>query len=385
MTTTTTPQSTVTVRLSDAAQRAALLAGQPAQATQTYPVTSQEDLAALLALPGTSIRADGSAHHDGYLPAGGYPPLHATRPATAAEAIAFLAAANEAREARERAAQEAREAEEAARKDAEEARRAEARAALSTGTLEGLAAGMLAHLPDDELRAAAERVFAGQTPRPGHASSTAAYVCLGASGVPWLARGVGTLRVPSFDAAIKAAQEVEAAAKAAEDAAREARRLADLQSLDAALKLVLSAEERAAVYTAEHEAVPCGVLSADGAKARVLDALLPLPVRLTLKAPRTEDDEGVVDGSFEVRKGADAVLSLPEAQRALETRMAVTRALNAAPEGLVTECSAVLREHVFVPEDEDDLGGEAPPRNVGLRVRLVLAGGAVLVREVAVA
>jgi len=393
MTTTTTPQSTapvstVTIHLSEAAQRAALLAGQPSHSPQVYPVTSQEDLVALLALPGTTIRADGSAHHDGRLYGRDrFRLVHSAsvrlRPADAAAAIAAIAEAHTTRFAEEDALNAQAEASEEARNAARDAERAALRAALATGTLEGLAAGMRAHLPDDELRTAAERVFAGQTPQPGHAGSTAAYVCLGSDGVPWLARGVGTLRVPSFDAAIKTAQEAEAAAKAAEDAAREAKRQADLASLDAALKLVLSAEERAAVYAAEHADVPCGVLSVDDAKACVLDAILsPLPVRVTLEAPRTEDDEGV-QGSFEVRKGADAVLNLAEAQRALEVRTAVTRSLNAAPEGLVAECSAVLREHAFIAEDEDDLDGPAP-RNIGLRVRIVLAGGAVLVRELAV-
>ena len=130
-----------------------------------------------MALPGAAIQDDGSVYcrHLRSPSRGSYsiPPLDA-RPGTAAEAIAAIAAAQAALDALD--AQYA--AEQAAEKAAQEARMAEARAALATGTLEGLAAGMRAGLPDDELRPVAERVFAGQTPQPGYAGSTAAYVYL---------------------------------------------------------------------------------------------------------------------------------------------------------------------------------------------------------------
>ena len=168
---------------------------------------------------------------------------------------------------------------------------------------------------------------------------------------------------------------------AAEAAAREAKRLADLASLDAALRRVLTTEEAEAVYAGEHANVPLGVLSTDAARERLKDALLPLPARVSLKTPR--DDYGeTIAGSFEVDEGEDAELSIDEAKRALAVRAEVDRALGS--NALVEGYSAELRVHRFEADDDDDLGGVPAPRNVGLYVRMVLFGGAVLVKELAV-
>ena len=304
--------STITIHLSQEAQRAALLAGQPAQETQVYPVTTAEDLAALLALPGSVVHADGTASHNGHTWEHGsfFMTLRLdARPVDAAAAIAAVAEATARRAEKEKAEAEAR-------------------------------------------RAADEREYAARAARQAEAEN-----------------------------AERAAKE--RAAAAAEE--REAKRLAELASLDAALRRVLTAEEAAAVYAGEHAKVQVqlGVLSLDAARTRLKDALLPLPARVVLKKPR--DDYGdLIAGSFEVDEGEDATLSIEEAQRALQVRADVTRALNAAPEGMITEFTAELNVHRFVAEDDDDLHGTPAPRNIGLYVRMTLAGGAVLVKEVAV-
>lgn len=164
-------------------------------------------------------------------------------------------------------------------------------------------------------------------------------------------------------------------------AAREAKRLADLASLDAALRRVLTTEEAAAVYAGEHANVPLGVLSTDAARERLKDALLPLPARVSLKTPHDDYGENVA-GSFEVDEGEDAELSIDEAKRALAVRAEVDRVLGR--NALVEDYSAEIRVHRFEADDDDDLGGVPAPRNVGLYVRMVLDGGAVLVKELAV-
>lgn len=310
MPTNATPQATITIHLSKKAQRSALLAGLPAQEEHVYPVTTRDDLAALLALRGSEVRKDGTAHHNGHVwrADGGYSYLELeTLPSSATEAIAAVAEANAKYAVKEKADEEERKA----RVEQEYAARAE-----------------------NERKHAEER---------------------------------------------KAAEE----RKTAQEAEREAKRLADLASLDAALRRVLTAEDAAAVYAGEHATVPLGVLSLDAARERLKDALLPLSARVVLKKPR--DDYGnVIDGQFDVDEGEDAEMSIEEAQRALAVRSEVTRVLNAAPEGMIVEHTATLHVHRFVAEDDDELDGIPPPRNIGLYVRMVLAGGAVLVKEVAV-
>lgn len=189
----------------------------------------------------------------------------------------------------------------------------------------------------------------------------------------------GDIMTPALEVTVQNARKAEAAQKEQEMRTRAAQmeqekvaQAACDASLDAALRAVLTPEELDAVYAGEHRESLGGNLWPEAAESLITERLLPFPKYQKLQEPPYRT------GRFVVWEGEDVCLDLAQSLAVAEKRKKLNAHL-AALTPTVEAFTITLRQHIFRTNDPDP-----EPEALGLRVRLVLKGGAVVTTEIAV-